>query len=112
MSEEQVGVRRRRSRAETEQLAAEYATSGLSRQEFCRQHGLALSTLQRYRKRGQAPAVGNRWLTVELSGANQARGSEAGSGLALVLSRGRRIEVGRGFDPETLSRLVKLLERC
>src|ERR1017187_10726553 len=42
--------RLRRSRAEVAQIVASYAQSGLSRSEFCRQHGLSLSTVNRYRQ--------------------------------------------------------------
>ena len=60
MNEEQVSVvRRRRSRAEIEQLVAEFEVSGLSRIEFCRERGLVLSTLGRYRRR-VAPLVQSR----------------------------------------------------
>jgi hypothetical protein len=45
MNEQQVcEVRRRRSRQEVEQLVAEYESSGLSQNEFCRDRGLALSS--------------------------------------------------------------------
>ena len=111
MSEGPVGrPRRRRSRAEAEQLIVDYEASGLSREEFCRKHGLALSTLARYQRRreqGQDEGAGpSRWLAVELSGAHPA----GASGLAVVLTGGRRIEVGRGFDAQTLQQLVSLLE--
>jgi hypothetical protein len=91
-------------------LVVEYGTSGMSRVEFCQKHGLALSTLARYQRRreqGHDEGVGaSRWLAVELSG-----GHAAGpSGLAVVLRGGRRIEVGRGFDVQTLQQLVSLLE--
>jgi hypothetical protein len=51
-------------------LVAEYESSGLSRIEFCRERGLALSTLGRYRKRRkrQAAAGSNTLLAVEVSG--------------------------------------------
>lgn len=115
MSEEQVHqVRRRRSGAEVEKLVAEYEASGLRRTEFCRTHGLALSTLNRYCKRrpahGEAGGVG-RWVAVELSGPNPASGSGGSSGLTVMLSGGRRIEIGRSFDASTLERLMVLLER-
>jgi transposase-like protein len=91
-------------------LVAEYEVSGLSRLEFCREHGLASSTLARYRKRwkqGSGEGAGpSRWLAVELAGSPAA----GASGLALVLRSGRRIEVGRGFDAKTLEQLVHLLE--
>jgi hypothetical protein len=106
---------RRRSRTEAEQLVAAYEASGLSRVEFCRQQGLSLSSLVRYRKRQReaqgAPANGNRWLAVEVAGASAAVGSGVGSGLAVTLPHGRRIEVGRGFDAHTLTQLLGVLER-
>ena len=104
------GPRRHRSRAEAEQLVVEYEASGMSRVEFCQKHGLALSTLARYQRRreqGQDEGTGpGRWLAVELSGAHPA----GASGLAVVLTGGRRIEVPRGFDAQTLQQLVSLLE--
>ncbi len=108
--------RRRRRRAEAEQLVAEYETSGLGREEFCRQHGLSLATLARYRKRqrqaeGEAAGPG-RWLAVEVSRPVPVAGSGAGSGLAVVLARGRRLEIGCGFDAPTLVQLLALLERA
>jgi len=40
--------RRHRSRAEADQLAAEYEASGLSQAEFCQERDVALKTLARY----------------------------------------------------------------
>jgi hypothetical protein len=54
----------------------------------------------------KAPAQACRWLAVELSGAHPA----GASGLAVVLTGGRRIEVGRGFDAQTLQQLLSLLQ--
>ena len=66
--------KRRRTRAECEQLVADFGASGLNRTEFCRQHGLSLTTLARYRKRRQAqlnvPAAAG-WLAVELCNAQR-----------------------------------------
>ena len=107
-----VEVQRRRSRAEAEQVASEYEGSGLSRVEFCRKRGLSLATLARYRKRqaqGKA-APGNRWVAVEVSGADSTLESRWSSGLAVTLSGGRRIDVARGFDSRTLVQLLDVLE--
>jgi hypothetical protein len=107
-----VEVRRRRTRAEAEQVAGEYEASGLSRVEFCRKHGLSLATLARYRKRqaqGQG-ASGHGWLAVEVA-ANPKLESRWNSGLAVVLPGGRRIEVRCGFDAHTLMQLLGALER-
>src|SRR5665811_1963826 len=95
MSEGQVGrPRRRRSRAEAEQLLVEYEASGMSWEEFCRKHGLALSMLARYQRRreqGQHENAGpSRWLAVELSGLHPV----GASGLAVVLTGGRRSKSG------------------
>ena len=111
-----VKIKRRRSRAEIQQLVAEYEASGLSRTAFCQQRGLSLSTLSRYRGRqeqtaGEAAAEGKRWLAVEVSGSAAVAGGERSSALAVVLPGGRRIEVGRGFDAGTLQRLLAVVER-
>lgn len=112
MNEEQVcKVPRRRSRQEVDQLVAEYESSGLSRQAFCRERGVGLSTLDRYRtrRRRQRPAGGNALLAVEVSDRAPAL-AETGSGLAVVLRGGRRIEVGRGFETGVLEQLLRVLE--
>jgi transposase-like protein len=112
MNEEQVCVvRRRRSRQEAEQVVAEYESSGLSRIDFCRERGVALSTLGRYRSRQgrQAASGNNALLAVEVTGRVPAP-IAAGSALAVVLRSGRRIEVGRGFDTGALEQLVRVLE--
>jgi hypothetical protein len=93
-------------------LVKAYEASGLSKVEFCRQQGLSLATLARYRKRqrqAQEEGAGkNRWLRVEVSGA--AMGNGTPSGLTIALGEGRRIEVGCGFDRPTLVQLLSVLE--
>jgi hypothetical protein len=107
-------IKRRRSRAEIQQLVAEFESSGLGRTAFCQQRGLSLSTLARYQKRqGQKAAEGaegKRWLAVEVSSSAAVAGAERSS-LAVVLRGGRRIEVGCGFDAGTLQRLLGVVER-
>jgi hypothetical protein len=113
MNEQQVCVvQRRRSRQEVEQLVSEFESSGLSRTEFCRERGLALSTLGRYRRRldRQGATSANPLLAVELSTRPQASVAATGGALAVVLRGGRRIEVGRTFDADALERLVRVLE--
>jgi transcriptional regulator with XRE-family HTH domain len=104
------GRRRYRSRSDAAQLAAEFEASGLTRREFCQRHDVSLNALARYLKRyRQQSAPRNetpRWLAVEL-----ADPSTPWSGLSVVLGAGRRIEVGRGFDPATLEQLLRALER-
>ena len=107
--------KRRRSRAEIEELVALYEGSGLGGATFCQQKGLSRSTFARYRKRQERTvrkaAEGKRWLAVEVSSSAAVGSGERVSGLAVVFSSGRRIEVGRGFDAETLKRLLAVVER-
>lgn len=108
-----LAVRRRRSWAEAEQLVAEYEASGLNQREFCESRSLSLATLSRYRKRLRetgGEASGGRWVAVEVSRASEGAGG-AGSGLSVVMGRGRKIEIGRGFDAATLVELMNVLER-
>jgi len=110
-----VNIKRRRSRAEIQQLVAEYEASGLGRTAFCQQRGLSLSTLARNRRRpdqtADEAAEGTRWLAVEMPGSAAVAGGERASGLSVVLAGGRRIEVGRDFDADTLKRLLAVVER-
>ena len=113
MNEEQVcAVRRRRSRQEVEQVVAEYESSGMSRIEFCRERGVALSTLGRYRSRQQrqGSAGSHALVAVEVCGRAATPIGATGSALAVVLRSGRRIEVGRGFDAGALEQLIRVLE--
>ena len=108
--DEQKRIGRHRNRAEADQLAAEYVASGLTCQEFCNRKGVPMKTLARYvaRYRRENACEGNvqRWVAVEVA---EQRGP--GEELAVVLRSGRRVEVKRGFDAETLRRLVIELER-
>ena len=111
---------RRRSRQEIARLAALYRKSGMRRSEFCRSHGMALSTLARHLKKqsGEQRLSANtttgssRLISVEFAAisASAATGQQH-SALAVLLSNGRRVEVGSGFDAETLAELVSALER-
>jgi hypothetical protein len=110
--EQGISSGRRRSRAEAEQLVKAYEASGLSKVEFCRQQGLSLATLDRYRKRQrqaqEEAGSKNRWVRVAVSGGAMASGTP--SGLSIALGEGRRIEVGCGFDGPTLVQLLSMLE--
>ena len=110
-------VRKRRSRVEVEKLVAEYEASGLTRDVFCQQRGLSVAALYRYRRRVQkrARSGAGPMLPVEvvLSTAQGSNCAARGYGALVVESRsGRCIEVGRGFDAETLERLLTILDKA
>jgi hypothetical protein len=110
-------MRRRRSLAEVQAVVAEFETSGLRRAAFCLQRGLSIGTLDKYRQRvhGGRQSGGRPFVPVEVipSTAHDVN-SVAGRDGALVveLGCGRRIEVCRGFDAETLGRLLTVLDRA
>jgi hypothetical protein len=110
----EVSLRKRRSRQEIKRLVAEFETSGLRRIEFCRKHNLALGTLQRGLRRRRmeidGQSEGKRLVEVQTAGI-QLNGSGSGTcSLEVVLAEGRRIQVGRDFDAETLARLIRTIE--
>ena len=110
-------VHRRRSLAEVEALVAEFESSGLLRAAFCHQRGLAVGTLDKYRQRvhGRRQLGRRAFVPVEVVPSTvRDGGNDAGcDGVLFVeLRSGRRIEVRRGFDAETLQRLLTVLDRA
>jgi hypothetical protein len=126
-----VGVGRRRSRVEADRLALEYERSGMTRQDFCRERGVSVHTLDSYRRRlrGQRPAPGPSLLPVELIESSPYRsrpgaelgvepGAELGSRqvsghdapLRVELSNGLQIVIEEGFSASLLKRVVAALE--
>jgi transposase-like protein len=116
--------RPRRSRAEVAQIVSSYPQSGLSRSQFCRQHGLSLSTLNRYcqharhRDAHRSASMSRSLSTVELPLARveivekSATHTKQHDPLLVELAGGRRIAVSSGFDAATLTRLIAVLEQA
>jgi hypothetical protein len=112
-------VPKRRTRAEVEQLVAEFVSSGMRRSEFCRSRGLSFGTLDRHlkkrrwkRKGRPVSSADGRLVKVELAAKKSPAQHESSCGLAVVLRGGRRIEVHPDFDTSTFERLVGILERA
>ena len=113
---QEVSGRKRRSSEEIKRLVVEFEASGLRQNEFCRNHGLALSTLQRQLKKrrlGNGPAKeGSRLVAVELTRKKWDENSRPACALEVVLCGWRRIKVQPHFDLETLEQLLSVLERA
>ena len=108
---EEVKPRRRRTRQEVRRLVSEFEASGLSRGEFCRIHGMTMSTLQRGFKRGRIEASdGKRLVRVKVIGGSGTADREGPCAMSVVLAKGRRIELKRDFDAAQLRRVVEALE--
>jgi transposase-like protein len=109
---QEVQLRRRRSREEIERLVVEYQASGRRVSDFCRNHHLKPSVLHRHLKRQRLgkvePSEVKRLVPVALVGTKRKGPSECA--LEVVLSSGRRIEVRPQFDSGTLERLLEVLE--
>ena len=95
--------KRRRSGAEIAALVAGYEEGGLTRREYCERHGVALTTLDYYRRRGETVAG---LVAVEVG-----RGARA-STMTVILGNGRRIEVSGEFAEAELARLLRTVERA
>src|SRR5450759_2285090 len=108
---------KRRTRAEVQQLVAEFVSSGMRRSEFCRTRRLSFGTLnrhlkkRRWQKKSRASSSASRLVSVEVAARKSPKQQEPSCGLAVVLSRGRRIEVHPEFDTYTCGRLVIAVER-
>jgi hypothetical protein len=98
---------------------ASFERSGLNRTEYCRQHGLSLSSLRRYsqrmgdagrgssdRRESRTPAVS--LIPVEVVDRSSAYQASQ-TALFVELSCGRRIGVSAGFDEATFRRLIAVL---
>ena len=94
---------RRRSTEEIEQLLEQYRRSGRTQIDYCRQAGMALSTLSRYLRRHGVDQQ-------QLMRVNVESDAESGAGFALVLGNGRRIESGWRFGEAELARLIRIVE--
>ena len=106
MESKVVGVRRR-SRVEADRLALEFERSGMSRQEFSRERGVSVHSLDSYRRRlrGARPAPLPQLLPVELTGPLL-----SSSSLRIELANGRRIVVEEGFSASLLQSVIAALE--
>jgi len=107
-----VSTKQRRTSAEVKQIVARYASSGLTKVEFCRREQISSGTLFRNLQQAKATstaAAQTGLLAVEVMGSRLERDGDGG--LSVVLPRGHRIEVGTGFDGATLQRLILVLER-
>jgi hypothetical protein len=109
---------KRRTRAEVQELVAEFMRSGMRRSEFCQSRSLSVSTLdrhlkkRRWKRKPMRVSSAGRLVKVELAAKKSLTQHKSGCGLAVVLSGGRRIEVQPDFDANTFERLVNALERA
>jgi hypothetical protein len=85
----------------------DWQRSGLSVAAFCERHGLAEKRFYSWRRLlAQRDAEQSAFVPVRVLAEN---GDPDGT-LEIVLDKGRRLRVPKGFDPATLRRLLAVLE--
>jgi len=91
-----------RSKEEIRGIVAGFVKSGLTRREYCAQQGVALTTLDYWRRahRKQRPSL----VEVEVEPAQPL------AGFVLVLANGRRIESSWSFVEAELEKLIRVAE--
>jgi hypothetical protein len=94
----------RRTQEEIQSLLEGYSRRTVTRADYCRQQGIATSTLDNYRRRYDPKPT--RFARVKVTG----RASEPGTAFALVLRNGRRIESAWNFRDADLTRLIRVAE--
>jgi transposase len=91
------------------QVLARWRRSGLSVRAFCRAEGVSEPAFYWWRRRlDQVDHKKPAFLPVHVV-ADEARETATG-GIEVVLANGRCLRVGPGFDPDTLVKVVDLLE--
>ena len=101
---------RRRSRAEADRLVSEFERSGLRRKEFCAARGLAVHTLDAWRRRVAQSQGEEKIVPVEIvADRGRPASGEWNGQFRIVLAEGLRIEVEPGFDAAELRRLIAVL---
>ena len=91
-----------RSKEEIRRIVEGFAKSGMTRREYCAEHGMGISTLDYWRRAYRKKKLSLVEVTIE-----PVHGS---TGFALVLGNGRRIESSWSFVEADLEKLIRAAE--
>ena len=103
-----------RSAKEVEQIVVDFERSGLNRREYCARRGIAIPTLDLYRRRVRSNRTSRDLVPnlVRVKIGKTATPAPAGGGtqdsFALVLANGRRIETSWNFSDDAMTRLIRI----
>jgi len=105
---------KRYSEAQRVGFVTEHELSGLGAAEFCRRRGISTVSLTNWRRRQSQqkttrPPTGAQWLPVTIRGPGAEAGAAKPGGYVLSLAQAR-LEVPRGFDPDEVRSLWRLLQ--
>lgn len=99
------GMGKHRSAEEIGWIIEEFESSGLTRREFCHRQGIAITTLDSWRRTQSRRRP--QMVEVEVD-----TGREPAQGFKLSLANGRRIESSWRFRDADLARLIRVVERA
>ena len=113
--------RRNRSRAEREEILAEYVESGLSQVEFCLERGISVGTMGYWLRKArefeegvEEPAASGGFVEVQVTGGGMTPFPVAGmletARYEVVLRDGKRLVIGTGFKTSEVAALLDVLE--
>ena len=88
-----------------------WKTSGLTQAEYCRQNDLRVHSFWYWRKRFCPKNTSATLVELPIRGALSGPFLNLPASLCLVINGLCRIEVTKGFDPETLKQLIETLDR-
>jgi hypothetical protein len=91
-----------RNKEEIHGIVEGFAKSGLTRREYCAKHGIAVTTLDYWRRAQAKPKPKLVRVAIEET--------KPRTGFALVLANGRRIESAWSFTESDLQRLIRVAE--
>jgi hypothetical protein len=101
---------KKRTAEEIEGLLQGYEESGLSRQQYCQQEGIPVTTFAYYRRRSARKAATQRRSAGLVKVKLEATSVQAQSVFTLILTNGRRIESAWAFSDSDLVRLIRIAE--
>jgi transposase-like protein len=90
-------------------IVVEQASSKQTVAEYCRQRGIAASSLFAWKRRLKRVAGAAAFVEATLKPAEGVR-DEPQAGIEIVCASGRRVTVRKGFDPEALKQVIATLE--
>jgi transposase-like protein len=113
---------KRRTPAQWRELVQGWPRSGETQADYCRRHGIAVSTFHRWRERlrqetqPRQPVSADALQPVTLLPVRLADrpppppSPETSAALTVVFTNGLRLEIAAGCDPSTLSQVIGLLQ--
>ena len=110
MEENGFVLEREEKRRHWETRIRDWEQSGLRQTEYCRQNGLKIRNFGYWKRRLNQSSTDVSFVSLQVQSNIFQTACSSAASLKVVLGRGQKIEVDKGFDPTTLKRLIYTLE--